>query len=307
MKPNLFTWSGWVWFFNFYNTNNMNFSQRMGISPSIKEMQSESIDNDLMNSLWNIINIFIFDNISDYSKYGAVESNFERFGKLMWHSFYKLPIDEMPHSKYDIIRAIRKKFYNGEWNEIYNFLEYLATVREESLNIYEYINAINIVLEKEFSSYRFLDNLIVPISNKTEIATINESINKTESFTALNVCNIHLKKALEKLSDRKAPDYRNSIKESICAVEAFAKIISGNDKDSLGGAIDKIKGKLKIHGALEKGIKSIYAYTSDSDGIRHALTEEATVDFEDAKFMLVSCSAFVNYLIVKANKAGISF
>ena len=28
-------------------------------------------------------------------------------------------------------------------------------------------------------------------------------------------------------------------------------------------------------------------------------------DFEDAKYMLVSCSAFINYLIQKANKIGV--
>jgi len=33
--------------------------------------------------------------------------------------------------------------------------------------------------------------------------------------------------------------------------------------------------------------------------------DEPTLDIEDATFMLVSCSAFVNYLVVKAQKAGI--
>ena len=34
---------------------------------------------------------------------------------------------------------------------------------------------------------------------------------------------------------------------------------------------------------------------------------DTTLDFEDAKFMLVSRSAFINYLIIKANKAGAVF
>jgi len=34
--------------------------------------------------------------------------------------------------------------------------------------------------------------------------------------------------------------------------------------------------------------------------------DEPNLDIEDAKFMLVSCSAFVNYLVVKAQKAGIA-
>ena len=33
--------------------------------------------------------------------------------------------------------------------------------------------------------------------------------------------------------------------------------------------------------------------------------DEPNLDQEDAIFMLVSCSAFTNYLIVKADKAGI--
>jgi hypothetical protein len=42
-----------------------------------------------------------------------------------------------------------------------------------------------------------------------------------------------------------------------------------------------------------------------ADGIRHALLEESTLDLDDAKFMLVSCSGFVNYLAAKAAKAGV--
>ena len=52
---------------------------------------------------------------------------------------------------------------------------------------------------------------------------------------------------------------------------------------------------------------AIYGYTSDADGIRHAMIDDSKCDFEDAKYMLVSCSAFVNYLIMKATKAGVVF
>ncbi|MCZ7542089.1 MAG: hypothetical protein M5R40_00440 [Anaerolineae bacterium] len=103
------------------------------------------------------------------------------------------------------------------------------------------------------------------------------------------------------LADRENPDYRNSIKEAISAVEATAKIITGDKKATLRQALKR----LGLHPALESGLSSIYGYTSDADGIRHALTDEPNVTHDDAKFMLVSCSAFVNYLIARANKAGI--
>jgi hypothetical protein len=54
-----------------------------------------------------------------------------------------------------------------------------------------------------------------------------------------------------------------------------------------------------IHKAIKSGFGSIYGYTSNAGGIRHALIDEPNITFIDAKFMLVACSAFVNYLIGK--------
>jgi hypothetical protein len=43
----------------------------------------------------------------------------------------------------------------------------------------------------------------------------------------------------------------------------------------------------------------IYGYSSDEGGIRHALTGVSNIDHADAKFMIVSCSAFCNFMIEK--------
>ena len=115
---------------------------------------------------------------------------------------------------------------------------------------------------------------------------------------------IHLNSALEKLSDKESPDYRNAIKESISAVEAISSQIAGKDKAELAEALKVLSEKIELHTALRQGFIKLYGYTSDADGIRHALLEETKLDFEDAKFMLVACSAFINYLKVKASKAG---
>jgi len=57
--------------------------------------------------------------------------------------------------------------------------------------------------------------------------------------------------------------------------------------------------------ALKQAFEKLYGYSSDADGIRHALMGDSNVDFEEAKYMLVTCCAFVNYLAEKAIKAGI--
>jgi hypothetical protein len=116
-----------------------------------------------------------------------------------------------------------------------------------------------------------------------------------------------MKRALDLLADRKSPDYRNSIKESISAVEAICSLVAGSSSATLGQALKELEKKKSVdmHPALKGAFDKLYGYTSDAEGIRHALLKESNLDFEDAKFMLVSCSAFINYLRAKSAKAGI--
>ena len=103
------------------------------------------------------------------------------------------------------------------------------------------------------------------------------------------------------LANREVPDYENSIKESISAVEAMCEILTGlkGREAILGNMLKKIEERgVSIHGGLKVAFNALYGYTSDANGIRHAgdLGGPAST-IEEAKFMLVSCSAFVNYLI----------
>jgi hypothetical protein len=283
----------------------MDFSQRIGVIPAIKQLQIDAMDIELRNGIWNGFKLSILDNIDKTNYSDGCE--FKLFCSVMWHQFYKLPIDTIPHRDYDTEQQIRARFFKSQWYGVYDFLEFVVnmdveSIKENSKGFKEFCNS---VFEREFSGYRFINDQISPITNENEIEEIEKAIEQSGSFTALIGVNIHLKSALDKLSDKKIPDYRNSIKESISAIESVSKVISGNKKDSLSGALDKIKGKIKIHPALERGFKQLYGYTSDSDGIRHALMEEDNCDFEDAKYMLVSSSAFINYLIVKAQKVGV--
>lgn len=72
---------------------------------------------------------------------------------------------------------------------------------------------------------------------------------------------------------------------------------------TLGAAIKKLKdNNVHIHAALESAFKSLYGYTSDQSGIRHGGIDFINAPSEDAKFMLVTCSAFINYLVEKQSK-----
>jgi hypothetical protein len=148
------------------------------------------------------------------------------------------------------------------------------------------------------------------VSGRITQLTAEEEIEEIEKALhlppALKPVSDHLGRALGLVADRKAPDYANSIKESISAVEALCKLISHNPKGTLKDTLQVIEKKVAIHPALKQAFNKLYAYTSDAEGIRHALLDEQNLDAEDANFMLVSCSAFINYLVSKSNKAGLS-
>ena len=83
-----------------------------------------------------------------------------------------------------------------------------------------------------------------------EVAALEEALgdNRFPQVTA------HLDSALTKLSSRDNPDYRNSIKESISAVESMASIVAGK-KATLEDALRKPEGAGRIHPALTKGFQ----------------------------------------------------
>jgi hypothetical protein len=116
---------------------------------------------------------------------------------------------------------------------------------------------------------------------------------------------MHIQTALDLFSKRPDPDYRNAIKEAISAIESIALQMSGKKGAGLGHALGALERKAPLHGALRSAFDKLYGYTSDESGIRHAMIEDSKVGFEEAKYMIVACSAFVNYLAAKAEKAGL--
>lgn len=288
------------------------FSQRYGFKPIKNIIQIDSMDDDLRVGLWNTILETYFMQGNKYNEWhNPSYDEYSLMYKEIWVNHFKNSIDDFfdnleYNGSYDFAhKYMKENFFSYRWYEVYDFIEFLANWNYSSF-MEQYANekkeeafkrTCNIILEREMSGYRFIDNLITPIISEIEIAEIEDALRNSEPYKTINT---HLHRALELLSDRKLPDYRNSIKESISSIEAFLKQIT-QEKD-FAPAINKIENKIGIHPALKIAFTKLYGYTSDANGIRHGLMEDSNLDFEDAKFMLVSCSAFVNYLVVKFEK-----
>jgi len=280
------------------------FSDRMGFTPVRSAVQLDSMDKELRNGLWNVLSCDILSGSSSLSAgYGTWDGALCR---TVWRDHFKEPVDEMPASWPEAYDELKGYFFNCTWFQVYDFLEFAARAFPKFYGdpTPDFIAGCNQVLKRELSAYRFVGGQIAPITSEEEIASIEEALDLP---AVLKPVSQHLVRALELLADRKSPDYRNSVKESISAVEALSQLITGDTKATLGQALKVIEDAVGLHGALKAALGSLYGYTSDAEGIRHALLEEPTLDSEDAKFMLVACSAFVHYLVEKACKAGIEF
>lgn len=263
----------------------MKFSQRKGLTKVREAIQIDSIDLALENKLWNIIYYF---------EENMTAEDFE----LYWLDFLENKIDEMPVDNYQypncriLFNLMRSSYLEDEWYKKYDLIEFLAKIHGSAFE-----KKCNEVLTKEMSGYRLLNGLLISITSEKEVEEIEAALKNTSKWSSVNE---HLNSALKYLSDRENPNFRNSIKESISAVEALCIIITGEQKSTLGKTLNKIEQECKIHPALKSAFKSLYGFTSDAGGIRHALLEDdIKVNSQDAKFMLVTCSAFINYLKIK--------
>ncbi|MDT0556209.1 AbiJ-NTD4 domain-containing protein [Patiriisocius hiemis] len=278
----------------------MKFSQRIGKTDVRESIQIESIDEKLSNRLWNTLLRDFFNHLSTYSDHSS-DSYKGKVLLMIWTEYFGNRSDKIESFDNGYVYTagtmnyISQYFFSAKWYEKYDFIEFMAAL-DEAITNYGLTVHLNSALEQEMAGYRIVEDKIIQITSAEEISAIEEAINNSQWEPVKK----HLSSALEFLSHRENPDYRNSVKESISAVESLCIIITGDKKTTLGKALSIIESTYKIHGALKQAFSSLYGYTSDSGGIRHSLLEDdIEVTMEDAKFMLVSCSAFINYLKVK--------
>lgn len=281
----------------------MLFSQRMGLKPIRELIQTDGMDTPLRNALWDALHLCLWSEAKNSMRYDQVhESNVEILILQLWYRFFNLPIDKAPDYISDAVEQVRKFHFDRDWNECYDLLEFCVKFAPDDI-AKSLVKFANRVLQEHLSGYRIVDKQVTPITSPEEIESIQQALGNP----AVNAGAIaHFKLALQMLSDRKAPDHRNSIKESISAVEAICKELTKDPSATLGKTLKPLEEKGLIHPSLKSALSKLYGYTSDSSGIRHAMLDEPSLTFADSKFMLVACTAFANYLIDKSLSTAVS-
>ena len=112
----------------------------------------------------------------------------------------------------------------------------------------------------------------------------------------------HLRKSAECIN---RGDWAASVRESVHAVESVARQLNPKAATVLP-ALKSLEAQSALHPALKGAFAKLYGYTSDEQGIRHALLEkqQASVGMDEAVFMLGACASFASYLWRKHTAEG---
>jgi len=272
------------------------FSERYGYKKVSDVIIREKITPEIKNAICTCFDKL--NNIFELAGYRYGQNVYIELEKHIWTFFFNQRLAYFKYTSAIITSYIEKS--DTEWYNILDIIEFTIKYlfKIDSINhrtsAERFVNLLNSEFERLNFAYRIVGKEIIEITSEQEIKAIECAMDNSPR----NI-QIHLNSALEKYAQRPIGDYRNSIKESISAVEAFCREKTG--ENTLGKALKKLESRgLVIHSSLKSAFEKLYVYTNQEEtGIRHALMDDEanyTPTAEEALFMLISCSAFINYL-----------
>ncbi len=280
----------------------MKFSERDGVGGE-PGMQRRQISGRLRNRLWNVISDLVqrIDVEMTPGMNKLLTGTFSPGHALLeqvWVDFEGGIRDEFGYDE-PPLDQVKTWFLELQWYRVYDLIEFIAATLK-SADRFE--QECNNALAKEVAAYRLVKAKVIELVDESQLAAITAAV---EIATDVPGVHAHLRTALARVADRTAPDYRNAMKEAISAVEALAKQMVGS-KGTLAEALGEFKGRgIELHPAMVKAWSAIYGYASDEVGVRHGSADASPVGLAEALNMIVSCSAFVSYLMDLARRSNI--
>lgn len=283
------------------------FSERHGLSPVRSALRRGEIDDRLRNRLWSACDFAFWTHLHPATR----PDNFTRFILMtVQDGFFGKSTSDLNIMTTDVINNFKSNLMRLEWNEFFDFVQFMGDfsklVGADSVQGrarqqgFAFLNRCNETLVSERYGYRFIGSDLCEITDEVQVSEIERAISTT-GVDRLEQSRRHLENALHLFAKRPTPDYRNSIKESICSIESYFFVLNGRKSPSMKDAMQLAEQNgFHLHGALRDSILKLFGWTSDEGGIRHALAEnEATVNETHARFMLVICSALFNFLVAQ--------
>jgi len=100
------------------------------------------------------------------------------------------------------------------------------------------------------------------------------------------------------------PDYENSVKEAVCAVEAAGKLLFPSAKAATLGDLARwfaTSTEVAMPRALVQTISGIYGYRNGGNGVGHGGSSGGIATVEVAEYVMAICASQIIYFVDIAN------
>lgn len=266
---------------------NLSFSQAQGYEELPQPLKLEELPKEARVHIWDIFHEFM--RIDGYLD--------DAWSEILWnvHCWHDHRSQDEWDGRDDVLsNDMKSRIYQLPFNKVFDLLQFVMR-RPECPD--ELPKAMKEVFERCRLAYTISEDqppTIIPAITMTEGGMIVASLSELDR-TGLTGSASHLRKSAERINNS---EWADSIRESIHAVESVARQIAPNKSQTLTEALKSIDKHDSLHPALKSAFEKLYAYTSDENGIRHALLdgEVSNVDRNEAIFMLGACASFASYL-----------
>lgn len=298
---------------NVQDLRSLTFSQAHGYEEVPGPLKLEELPRAARTHIWNVFyvhldearfdptpNVVVLGASKSWAIGGAWEEVFR--AKHLWHD--DLPLDEWRPDFGGFCRDLRNDIETMPFYKVFDLLQF---VMRHPQCPRDFSSTMKRVFGRCKLAYTIDEGerpTILPAVTVEEGNSVVESLN-TLRAVGLRASAEHLRRASECINEN---DWSGSIRESIHAVESVARQIAPDKTDTLTQALNSIDKHSPLHSQLKKGIQALYWYTSDEQGVRHALldSDKARVGMDEAVFMLGACASFASYLWRKHNAGEVS-
>ena len=269
----------------------LTFSQAQGYEEIPGTLALEKVDYEARLKLWNLLYISAW--VDTMAKFGYWSTNPQWVPILETpHTdFFRRPIDDLDTSPSGYKGAILDVL------PFYKLFDLLQIIMRHQNCPGKFIADVVKLFDECRLAYVVDTNgpaTILPAVTEREGQAIVGALHELHE-AGLTGAGTHLRNAGELLNQG---DWPGSIRESIHAVESVARQLDPNASQTLGPALTSLEKDGHLHPALKEGFSRLYGYTSDEQGIRHPLIDNATspAGRDEAVFMLGACASFASYL-----------
>lgn len=276
------------------NEQNLSFSERNGLVDIPPQLKLGEVSSELKR----LFDYHIGSEVERVRRYGPGGSYFDRAWRIVAMDlhvrFFKEPRSSFRDDPSALMKKIETFIARSEFNWLFDLIEFF--VRHPGCSAQLKADLASAFIEAR-AAYRIVEGQIIAVGNEAQAEAITSAIDNADRFGS-EAAKKHLLTAATRLRDGAWSD---SVRESITAVEAIARMLDPNSR-TLGPALKHLEQNGYLHGSLKGAFGKLYGYTSDEEGIRHALVFKAAanVDEADALFMLGACASFVSYLASRA-------